>query len=200
MQVSSSPMRQQVMSPEPSSSSLRAKKPGLGRKPSKLPAPQKGQDFSADDDADEYESNFAQVQRRTASRAANGVGRRRQSSTLRRRPIAHAPNLPRVESQDEDDQGLRGRTPTTPAPSRSKILRPQETRLKMMRAQTAKMMVTTKMKTLAMLRASRSETSKRPSIKHIHLVSGYGSLRCIRRTDPSRRPPKGIFIHHLAAE
>lgn len=104
------------MSPEPSNSSLRAKKPGLGRKPSKLPAPQKGQDFSADDDADEYESEFAQVQRRTTSRAANGVGRRRQTSTLRRRPIAHAPNLPRVESQDEDDKGLRGRTPTTPAP------------------------------------------------------------------------------------
>lgn len=104
------------MSPELSSSSLRAKKPGLGRKPSKLPAPQKGQDFSADDDADEYESDFAQVQRRTTSRAAPALGRRRQTSTLRRRPTVHAPNLPRVESQDEDDEALRGRNSTTPAP------------------------------------------------------------------------------------
>ena len=115
-QISSPSTRQQVMSPEPLSSSLRPKKPGLGRKPSKLPAPQKGQEFSADDDAEEYESDYAHVQRRATSRTASGLGLRRQTSTLRRRPTAHAPSLPRVESQDEDDEELRGRTPTTPAP------------------------------------------------------------------------------------
>ena len=108
------------MSPEPISTTLRSKKPALSRKPSKLPAPLKGQEFSADDDPDEYQSDVA-AQRRVSSRTVSGPALRRQGSTLRRRPTAHASSLARVESQgeeeeEEEEEEGRGRTPTTAAP------------------------------------------------------------------------------------
>ena len=119
--LSSQSQRQQVMSPEPISTTLRSKKPALSRKPSKLPAPLKGQEFSADDDPDEYQSDVA-AQRRVSSRTVSGPALRRQGSTLRRRPTAHASSLARVESQgeeeeeEEEEEEGRGRTPTTAAP------------------------------------------------------------------------------------
>ena len=114
-QATSPPLRQQIISPEPFSTTTQPKKPSLARKPSKLPAPQKGQEFSADDDADEYESDFAQAQRRPMHRAASGLGLRRQNSTLRRRPTAQAPSLPRVKSQGEEEEEERDHNPTTSA-------------------------------------------------------------------------------------
>ena len=85
---------------------LKAKKPGMVRRSSsKFQAPHKGQEFSVDDDVDEYESD---VNRRKSSvaKAASGFGPslRRQPSTLRRRPTMQATSLPRVDSQGEDEE------------------------------------------------------------------------------------------------
>ena len=76
----------------------------IRRSSSKFQAPHKGQEFSVDDDPDEYESD---VNRRKSSvaKAASGFGPslRRQPSTLRRRPTMQATNLARVDSQGEDE-------------------------------------------------------------------------------------------------
>lgn len=80
----------------------------IRRKTSKYQIPHKGQDFSVDDDPDEYQLEYAQrhpSQARSASSHAHAL--RRQTSTLRRRTTAqHAP-LPRLDSQDEDEEELR---------------------------------------------------------------------------------------------
>ena len=82
---------------------------------SKYPAPHKGQEFSADDDPNEYESDVQQHKRSSIARAASGVGPslRRQPSTLRRRGTAQPTSLQRVDSQgDEEEDAEQGRTPT----------------------------------------------------------------------------------------
>lgn len=103
---SDSSVRQQVFSPEPTHSSNKPKKPAMPRRASsKWQAPHKGQEFSVDDDPDEYESD---VQQRHGSntRSASGVGPilRRQPSTLRRRTTAMPTSLPRVDSQEEEEE------------------------------------------------------------------------------------------------
>lgn len=102
----SSVHHQQAASQEPSIPVSKPKKPGMGRRASsKFQAPHKGQEFSVDDDPNEYESDFAQRQSSVA-KAASGIGPtlRRQASTLRRRPTAVPTSLPRVDSQGEDEE------------------------------------------------------------------------------------------------
>ena len=107
--------RQQVLSPEPIGASTKPKKPPMSRRgSSKWQAPHKGQEFSVDDDPDEYESDAHQRQGSNA-RSASGVGPalRRQPSTLRRRTTTQPASLPRVESQDEENEAAgTDRTPT----------------------------------------------------------------------------------------
>lgn len=95
------PTQQQVLSPEPMQS---ANKPKMVRRPSSKHPPQRGQGFSADDDPDEYESDFAH-RRVSIAKSVSGYGPtlRRQSSTLRRRPTAQPTSLPRVDSRGEDE-------------------------------------------------------------------------------------------------
>jgi len=100
---SGSSARRQGLSPEPVAS---ASKPKLGRRASsKFQAPHKGREFSVDDDPDEYESDYAYRHPSQAKSASGHVhALRRQSSTLRRRPTAQPTTLPRVDSQDEDEE------------------------------------------------------------------------------------------------
>ena len=93
------------MSPDPGPSSSKLKKPGLSRRSSsKFQTPQRGQEFSVDDDPDEYSSDFTQ-RKLSLARAASGFGTlRRQPSTLRRRQTAHPAILPRVDSQGEEEE------------------------------------------------------------------------------------------------
>ncbi|KAI4153779.1 MAG: hypothetical protein LQ340_002103 [Diploschistes diacapsis] len=87
---------------------LRANKPPMSRRSSSAyQGPRRGQEFSADDDANEYESD-ALHRASTNGRTASGFvpTLRRQSSNLRRRgqtmqqPTLH---LPRLDSRDEDE-------------------------------------------------------------------------------------------------
>lgn len=77
------------------------------RASSKFQAPHKGQEFSVDDDPDEYESDITQ-KKSSMAKAASGFGPslRRQPSTLRRRPTAQPTSLPRVDSQEEEEDGI----------------------------------------------------------------------------------------------
>ena len=103
----SSSVQQQVLSPEPISSVSKLKRPSMTAKlSSKFQAPYKGQEFSADDDPSEYESNFTQ-RKPSVVKPMLGSGHtlRRQSSTLRRRATAQPTSLPRVDSQgDTEDE------------------------------------------------------------------------------------------------
>ena len=114
--------RQQVLSPEPIDNSSKPKKPPMSRRgSSKWQAPHKGQEFSVDDDPDEYESDAHQRQG-SNTRSASGVGPalRRQPSTLRRRTTTQPASLPRVESQDEENESAgTDRTPTQLNPQAS---------------------------------------------------------------------------------
>ena len=107
--VSSS--RQSIRSPEPVQS---ASKPKMGRRASSKQAPHKGQEFSVDDDPEEYVSDVA---RRRASKAS-GYGHslhRPSSSTLRRRPTVPPSSLPQIDSRDEDDEEEEDEEHQTPA-------------------------------------------------------------------------------------
>ena len=92
-----------MLSPEPVQPSVT--KPNLARRASsKFAAPHKGQEFSVDDDAEEYESE--QAARKVSSvKSMTGSQHplRRQTSTLRRRPTAQPSTLPRVDSRGEDE-------------------------------------------------------------------------------------------------
>ena len=109
MRSSSSSIGPRVFSPDPINSGLKPKKPSINRRASsKYPAPHKGQEFSADDDPDEYVSDSYQRHSSTA-KSASGVGPslKRQPSTLRRRQTLQQPSiLPRVDSHDEEDEEL----------------------------------------------------------------------------------------------
>ncbi|KAL8985807.1 MAG: hypothetical protein Q9205_000604 [Flavoplaca limonia] len=96
--------RQRTYSPEPITPANKPKIPrraSLSRRASQ--APHKGQEFSVDDDPDEYESDFAH--KKSVAKATSGYGQslKRQPSTLRRRGTAQPTNLPRVESQEEEE-------------------------------------------------------------------------------------------------
>ena len=88
----------------PDTGTVKVKKPGMTRRASsKFQIPQRGQEFSVDDDPDEYSSDYVQ-RKLTLARAASGFGTlRRQPSTLRRRQTAHPNILPRLDSQGEDE-------------------------------------------------------------------------------------------------
>ncbi|KAI4239121.1 MAG: hypothetical protein LQ349_000601 [Xanthoria aureola] len=99
--------RPRTHSPEPTTPSNKPKVPprvSLSRRSSQ--APHKGQEFSVDDNPDEYESDVAH-QKSSSAKNASGYGQslRRQPSTLRRRATAQSTTLPRVESQEEDEDG-----------------------------------------------------------------------------------------------
>ena len=102
-QSEGSSLRRQITSPEPTPP---ASKPKMSRRASsKYTAPHKGQEFSVDDDPDEYESDFA-IRKVSTAKSTTGAERtlRRQSSTLRRRPTAQPTTLPRVDSRGEDEE------------------------------------------------------------------------------------------------
>ena len=87
-----------MLTPEPVHS---ANKPKIGRRVSSRQAPHKGQDFSADDDPEEYESFTA---RRRASKASGySQTLHRRPSNLRRRPTAPPSTLPQIDSRGEDN-------------------------------------------------------------------------------------------------
>ncbi|KAI4258731.1 MAG: hypothetical protein L6R42_004928, partial [Xanthoria sp. 1 TBL-2021] len=97
--------RQRTHSPEPITPSNKPKLPrraSLSRRASQ--APHKGQEFSVDDDPDEYESDVAH-KKSSSAKTASGYGQslRRQPSTLRRRGTAQPTTLPRVESREEEE-------------------------------------------------------------------------------------------------
>ena len=99
-----SSIRQQVNSPDPISPLLKPKRPPMARKSSSKPqGPHKGQEFSVDDDPNEYESDFVQ-RHSSVMKTTSGLKPlvRRKPSTIRRRPTV-PPNLPRVDSQGEDE-------------------------------------------------------------------------------------------------
>ncbi len=76
----------------------------MARKSSSKPqGPHKGQEFSVDDDPNEYESDFVQ-RHSSVMKTTSGFKPvvRRKPSTIRRRPTV-PPNLPRVDSQGEDE-------------------------------------------------------------------------------------------------
>ena len=102
---SASSTHQQVMSPD---SMLPVSKPKMPRRASSRHPPHRGQEFSVDDDPEEYESEHAREHRHASSAkaaAASGHNLRRQASTLRRRTTAQPTTLPRVDSQGEDEEG-----------------------------------------------------------------------------------------------
>lgn len=98
-----SSIRQQVNSPDPISPLPKPKRPPMARKSSKPQGPHKGQEFSVDDDPNEYESDFVQ-RHSSVMKTTSGLKPlvRRKPSTIRRRPTV-PPNLPRVDSQGEDE-------------------------------------------------------------------------------------------------
>ena len=76
----------------------------MGRRTSsQFQKPRRGQEFSVDDDPVEREEDEEQRQASTA-RTVSGMALRRQPSTIRRRPTAQPTNLPRVDSQGEDEE------------------------------------------------------------------------------------------------
>ncbi|KAL8871755.1 MAG: hypothetical protein Q9174_002476, partial [Haloplaca sp. 1 TL-2023] len=107
--VSSS--RRRTQSPEAITPSSKTKMPPMPRRTSQ--APHKGQEFSVDDDPDEYESDFAHKRSIARSTSGYGLSLRRQPSTLRRRPTAQPSTLPRVDSHGEDEEET---TPQSQAP------------------------------------------------------------------------------------
>lgn len=99
-----SSIRQHVNSPDAISPLLKPKRPPMARKSSSKPqGPHKGQEFSVDDDPNEYESDFVQ-RHSSAMKATSGFKPivRRKPSTLRRRPTVPS-ILSRVDSQGEDE-------------------------------------------------------------------------------------------------
>ncbi|KAL8902200.1 MAG: hypothetical protein Q9207_004824 [Kuettlingeria erythrocarpa] len=93
---------QRTHSPEALTPTSKPKKPALSRRASsKFQAPHKGQEFSVDDDPNEYESDYAQ--RKSSKLQATPGSLRRQPSTLRRRPTALPSNLPTLDSQEEEE-------------------------------------------------------------------------------------------------
>ena len=100
-----------MLSPEPKPSAAR---PKVTRKPTaKHMPPYKGQEFSVDDDPEEYESDFTQRKASMARSTGNSQPPlRNKASTLRRRPTGLPGTLSRVESSDEE--GRRREAPDTP--------------------------------------------------------------------------------------
>ena len=81
-------------------------KPKITRRASsKHAAPHKGQEFSADDDPEEYESDVA-VRKTSVAKSTSGSQHTlgRQPSILRRRATAQLTTLPRVDSRGEDEE------------------------------------------------------------------------------------------------
>lgn len=98
---SASSTRHQVLSPEPM---LSVNKPKMPRRASSKYPPHKGQEFSVDDDPEEYESEHARANRQARLASTSGHTLRTQSSALRRRPTAQPTTLPRVDSNGEEEE------------------------------------------------------------------------------------------------
>ncbi|KAL8641941.1 MAG: hypothetical protein Q9228_001311 [Teloschistes exilis] len=96
--------RHRTHSPEPITPAKPKVPPMARRASSKFQAPHKGQEFSVDDDADEYESDVAHRKSVAKSASGSGTSLLRQPSTLRRRTTAQPTTLPRVDSQEEEEE------------------------------------------------------------------------------------------------
>lgn len=79
----------------------RNRRPGPSRRSTSTHVPRRGEEFSVDDDQDEIGKD-REVERQR-QRQAKLAETRRQPSTLRRRPTAQAPSLPRLESATEEE-------------------------------------------------------------------------------------------------
>jgi Ca2+:H+ antiporter len=94
------PTRQVSMNPE--ATTPKGKKPAMSRRSSsKYQAPYRGQEFSTDDDPNEYESDV-----KSMAKTATGLGPgtlRKMPSTIRRRQTG--PALSRVDSRGEEEEG-----------------------------------------------------------------------------------------------
>ncbi|KAL8662784.1 MAG: hypothetical protein Q9202_004385 [Teloschistes flavicans] len=100
-----SSVRRRTHSPEPITPTNKPKMPPMARRASsKFQAPHKGQEFSVDDDPDEYESDVAHRKSVAKSASGSGPSLRRQPSTLRRRTTAQPTSLARVDSQGEEEE------------------------------------------------------------------------------------------------
>ena len=73
--------------------------------------PHKGQEFSVDDDPEEYESDVAHRKASAKSIKASGNTLKRQPSNLRRRPTAIPATLPRVDSSGDENTETRAPAP-----------------------------------------------------------------------------------------
>ncbi|KAH6670729.1 calcium permease [Halenospora varia] len=95
------PIRSPMLGPERGRGGTRPKKPGMARRASSnVQAPHRGQEFSVDDDVTEMEGELA-----ARPSATSGFGSiRHQPSTLRRRPTAQQPALPRVDSSRDEEE------------------------------------------------------------------------------------------------
>ena len=95
--------RQHMLSPEPQERSS-ASKPKISRRASsKHMAPHKGQEFSVDDDPEEYESDVASRRPHLGKSTGSRQDLRRKPSNLRRRVTAQPITLPRVDSRGEEE-------------------------------------------------------------------------------------------------
>jgi Ca2+:H+ antiporter len=113
MRISVPPAAQQNPGSPPLSAS-KLKKPALPRRAtSRRQIPHRGQEFSVDDDVSEVEEEHPPRQPTTPGVASPMMGPlRRQTSTVRRRITAQPTPLPRVDSQDEEDNVVQ--IPKTP--------------------------------------------------------------------------------------
>ncbi|KAL1303376.1 hypothetical protein AAFC00_006772 [Neodothiora populina] len=114
--------------PASSSSTPRTpKKPSLPRRTSSN-TPYRGQEFSVDDAHDEVEQDQKLNKATTSTSSAHML--RRKASTLRRRPAAQAPALPRVESDEREDHeppsGSKDKPKNPPSDDTDDTLRPED--------------------------------------------------------------------------
>lgn len=83
------------------------KRPGMGRRAPSTSNPQRGQEFSVDDDLTEVELDrkLSRTSIRPGPQSTQSSRTlRRKESTLRRRPTAQPPALPRVESDEAEEE------------------------------------------------------------------------------------------------
>src|SRR6266536_3241939 len=110
MRISVPPAGRQEPGSPPPLSATKLKKPALPRRTStRRQVPHRGQEFSVDDAVTEYEEDHAREytnwQQPAQPPSPMITPLRRQTSTLRRRVTAQQPTpLPRVDSQDEEDE------------------------------------------------------------------------------------------------
>lgn len=99
---SSSSTRPQSVNPQT------PRRPGPVRRAPSSNKPHRGAEFSVDDDAGEVDNDLKLVRQQTKEnlqRERHLLRRKESRSTIRRRPTAQAPALPKVDSEEGDEEG-----------------------------------------------------------------------------------------------